>query len=205
MIWYEDEVKRVEKERSKLNYEPRTLFYGSSSIRLWETLYDDFKEYQPVNLGFGGSTLAACDWFFDRILSPYKPERILFYAGDNDLGDGRSPEEVFIFFQQLTVHLEKRFPGIPFSFLSIKPSPARWSIIDQIKYANSLIKDAIDQAGPPYQYVDLFDSMLDPGGRPIPDLFETDKLHLSKKGYELWRGILQKHLVLNIQNSVTPI
>jgi lysophospholipase L1-like esterase len=205
MIWYEDEVKRVEKERSKLKYEPRTLFYGSSSFRLWETLYDDFREYQPINLGFGGSTLAACDWFFDRILSPYKPERILFYAGDNDLGDGRSPEEVFIFFQQLTVHVEQHFPGTPFSFISIKPSPARWNIIGQIRYANSLIKDAIDQAGPAYQYVNIFDSMLDSSGRPLPELFEADKLHLSKKGYQLWLGILRKHLVANIQNSVTPI
>lgn len=205
MIWYEDEVKRVEKERSTLSYEPKTLFYGSSSIRLWETLYSDFREYQPINLGFGGSTLAACDWFFERILSSFKPERIVFYAGDNDLGDGRSPEEVFIFYQQLTVHLEKHFPHIPFSFLSIKPSPARWNIIGQIRYTNSLIKGAIDRAGAPYQYLNIFDSMLDKSGRPLPDLFEADNLHLSKKGYQLWLDILQKHLVGNVQNYVTSI
>ena len=70
MIWYEHEVQRLEQERASLEYEPKMIFYGSSSIRLWETLYEDFKEYQPANLGFGGSTLAACVWFFDR-LSPH--------------------------------------------------------------------------------------------------------------------------------------
>ncbi|WP_431214255.1 hypothetical protein ACQ86N_05210 [Puia sp. P3] len=100
MVWYENEVQRLEKERTSLTYDPKLLFYGSSSIRLWESLYEDFAPWQPANLGFGGSTLAACDWFFDRLLTPFRPSSIIVYAGDNDLGDGRHPEEVFIFFQQ---------------------------------------------------------------------------------------------------------
>ncbi|MEO6849327.1 MAG: GDSL family lipase, partial [Mucilaginibacter sp.] len=70
MFWYEDEVKNLEKVVLKLGYEAETLFYGSSSIRLWTTLYKDFDNIKPVNLGFGGSTLAACVWFFDRIMKP---------------------------------------------------------------------------------------------------------------------------------------
>ncbi|MEO6149861.1 MAG: hypothetical protein ABIP28_06855 [Mucilaginibacter sp.] len=31
----------------------------------------------------------------------FQPERLIFYAGDNDLGDGRHPEEVFIFSRNL--------------------------------------------------------------------------------------------------------
>jgi hypothetical protein len=97
MFWYEDEVVRLEREISQLAYLPETIFYGSSSIRMWDSLYSDFAAFKPINLGFGGSTLAACVWFFDRVLASQKPGRIVFYAGDNDLGDGRHPEEVYFF------------------------------------------------------------------------------------------------------------
>lgn len=103
MFWYKDEIERVEKERNKLEYEPGMIFYGSSSIRLWDTLYKDFAMFYPINLGFGGSTLEACVWFFERIMQPFKPNHIVVYAGDNDLGDGKKPEQVFSSFNSYVV------------------------------------------------------------------------------------------------------
>ena len=38
MDWYEEEVEQVIKKRDALSYPPKTVFYGSSSIRLWENL-----------------------------------------------------------------------------------------------------------------------------------------------------------------------
>ncbi|HEY2582718.1 MAG TPA: GDSL family lipase, partial [Mucilaginibacter sp.] len=124
MYWYEDEVRRLENDRAKLAYDAETIFYGSSSVRMWTNLYNDFSNLKPVNLGFGGSTLAACVWFFERIMTPYHPKRLIIYAGDNDLGDGRHPEEVFIFFQQLVVKAQKQFGDIPCYFVSLKLSPS---------------------------------------------------------------------------------
>lgn len=69
-------------------------FYGSSSIRLWATLASDFPGLSVVNLGFGGATLAACVYFFERLVLPCSPASLVLYAGDNDLGDGRRPEDV---------------------------------------------------------------------------------------------------------------
>jgi len=111
-------------------YQPDTLFYGSSSIRLWESLYNDFATYKPVNLGFGGSTLAACVWFFDRLMMPLNPKRLVVYAGDNDLSDGRNPEEVFIFFEQLVVKARQRL-AICLAILSRSnqaPAAGTWQI-----------------------------------------------------------------------------
>lgn len=197
MIWYEDEIKRIEQEKSKLAYEPKTIFYGSSSIRLWNDLYEDFKDFYPINLGFGGSTLAACVWFFERVLPVYKPERIVFYAGDNDLGDGRHPEEIFIFFEQLAVQINTWFSGISFYFISIKPSPARWNMIDKIRYTNTLVKEAIEKRGTPFHYISIEEGMLDEAGNPVTDLFQEDGLHLSDKGYSVWKSILLNYLLQN--------
>jgi lysophospholipase L1-like esterase len=194
MYWYEDEIKRLEKDYTKTAKEAETIFYGSSSIRLWASLNDDFKELKPVNLGFGGSTLAACVWFFERVMIPYQPKRLVIYAGDNDLGDGRHPEEVFIFFQQLVVKINKRFGGLPCYFVSLKPSISRWKMIDQFKYTNNLIETEIITCNNNWHFINIFKEMIDPAGRIKKEYFLNDGLHLSEKGYKLWKEIINKQI-----------
>lgn len=190
MIWYEEEVAELIQRRNALPYEPQTIFYGSSTIRMWERLYDDFKDCQPVNLGFGGSTLAACVWFFERIVAPVKnPQTMFVYAGDNDLGDGRKPEEVYIFFNELSGKISKCFPGMPWYYISIKPSISRWNIDDKIRYANELIEAEI-QKHDNITFIDIYDAMLNDEGHPNAAYFEEDGLHLSKEGYEVWKEAL---------------
>ena len=197
MYWYEDEVKRLENDRDKMGYEPESIFYGSSSIRLWTTLYADFEDIKPINLGFGGSTLAACDWFFERIMQPFNPKRMIIYAGDNDLGDGRHPEEVLIFFQELAVKIEKRFGNLNCYFISLKPSLSRWGIVDQFIQANNLIESEINKYDKNWHFIDVFTQMVDETGHPKNDFFVTDGLHLSEKGYELWKEAIYNSLTVN--------
>ena len=197
MYWYEDDIKRLEKDRSTIGYDPETIFYGSSSIRMWDTLYNDFKDLKPVNLGFGGSTLAACVWFFERVMVPYQPKRLLIYAGDNDLGDGRHPEEVFIFFQQMVAHAEKRFGNIPCYFISLKPSLNRFNIIDQFKFTNNLIETEIIKNGNNWHFIDIFKKMLDANGKPEKKYFLEDGLHLSQTGYTLWKQVVSDSINVN--------
>jgi lysophospholipase L1-like esterase len=197
MYWYEDDIKRLEKDRSTIGYDPETIFYGSSSIRMWDTLYNDFKDLKPVNLGFGGSTLAACVWFFERVMMPYQPKRLVIYAGDNDLGDGRHPEEVFIFFQQIVVKAEKRFGNIPCYFISLKPSLNRFSIIDQFKFTNNLIETEIIKYNNNWHFIDIFKKMLDANGKPEKKYFLEDGLHLSPAGYTLWKQVVSDSIKVN--------
>jgi lysophospholipase L1-like esterase len=195
MYWYEDEVKRLEKEPLKLGYDPEIIFYGSSSIRMWDSLYRDFPGKKTINLGFGGSTLAACVWFFQRIMVNYQPRALFVYAGDNDLGDGRNPEEILIFFQQLMVHAANRFGDLPCYFISLKPSPSRWHMAEQFRYTNNLIESEIIKADKNWTFIDVFKRMLDKSGLPMTEFYTDDGLHLNEKGYRLWKEIINPFLI----------
>jgi len=77
--WYEPEVRALERNyEGRGNGNPPPVFYGSSSIRLWDTLAEDF-DPRILNLGFGGATLEACDYFFSRLVPPVNPRSLLVY------------------------------------------------------------------------------------------------------------------------------
>jgi len=193
MIWYEDEVHQLEAKLSANTN--RVVFYGSSSIRLWNTLARDFPELDTFNLGFGGSTLAACAWYVDRLLLPAKPRSVVFYAGDNDLGDGRNPEEVFLFFYAFAQKMRLHLPDVPLTFLTIKISPTRWNLADPIRQTNRLIRHCVEQL-PNARTIDTTTPLLGMDGRPRREFFQNDGLHLTPAGYEAWRNTLRQHLPL---------
>ena len=59
------------------------VFIGSSSIKNWIDVAADFPGLPVLNRGFGGSTVADVVHYEDRILIPYRPRVVVFYAGDN--------------------------------------------------------------------------------------------------------------------------
>jgi len=190
MEWYEAEVSELERtlKARALPADP-VVFYGSSTIRLWHTLAEDLADTRALNLGFGGSTLEACVYFFERLVSPIKPCSLVVYAGDNDLGDGRKPKEVLSFFRALAQKVDRDLGSIDFAFISIKPSPARFDLMRSIRKANRLIQDEI-ALHPNYYFIDIFNAMLDKNGKPQSVLFTDDGLHMSPAGYQLWTKLL---------------
>jgi lysophospholipase L1-like esterase len=192
MQWYEAEVRDLERSlASRTNGRRPPVFYGSSSVRLWDTIAEDF-DPRLLRLGFGGSTLEACDYFFARLVPPLHPQSLLLYAGDNDLGDGRTVEQVLGSFRSLAGKVATELGAIPFGFVSVKPSPARASIIDRIRRLNELVRRAIGSIPSGY-YVDVYSAMLSPEGKPRAELFLEDGLHLNHDGYRLWSRVLEQY------------
>ncbi|AQG82581.1 SGNH/GDSL hydrolase family protein [Spirosoma montaniterrae] len=186
----DNEIKQLV-QRVRVEPPGSIVFYGSSTIRLWETLEQDFSQLHLLNLGFGGSTLAACAWHFERLVVPAQPRAVILYAGDNDLGENRQPEEVYLFFCALAEKMQRYLPGVPVWFISIKPSPARWSIIEHIQKANTLIASEIARL-PNAEFLDLSAMMLTGQGQPRTELYQPDGLHLNANGYALWRDQLMQ-------------
>ena len=169
------------------------LFIGSSSIRMWKTLEQDFAGLPVINRGFGGSQIADSNHFAERIVHPYKPRQIVLYAGDNDVAGGKSPERVLADFQQFLKTVRAKLPKVRVSFIAIKPSLSRWKLSGKMAMANSLVRDACGK-DKRLDYIDIWLPMLGDNGKPRPDLFLGDGLHLNAKGYALWTSIVKPHL-----------
>ncbi len=192
MDWFESEVQVLERTTvSQASGNRPPVFYGSSSIRLWDTLAEDF-DRAVLNLGFGGSTLEACDYFFARLVWPLRPRSLVVYAGDNDLGDGRTVEGVLRSFHSLADKVAASLGAIPFGFVSVKPSPARYGICDRIRRLNDLVRGEVESRPSGY-YVDVFSAMVDKTGKPRTEFFLEDGLHLSREGYRLWGRVLESY------------
>jgi lysophospholipase L1-like esterase len=193
MQWYEAEVAQLERAaRSAAALECPAVFYGSSSVRMWDTLADDLESDCVLNRAFGGSTLAACVHFFERLIPPVRPCSLILYAGDNDLGDGQSVQQVVTSFDQFLQKVERYLGAIPLCVMAIKPSPARFTILDRIRQANSAFQCRLNSRRGSL-FIDTVAPMLTPAGVPNAEYFLEDGLHLSREGYRLWADLLRPH------------
>jgi lysophospholipase L1-like esterase len=181
IAYFEHEDKEAKRKRKHAPI----VFLGSSSIRVWESLAKDFPGHHVLNRGFGGSHISDSVHYAERILKPHSPPLVVFYAGTNDIDAGKSPATVAADFRAFTAKVWSMFPATHIAFVSIGPCPARWAQADKVREANRLIAAAC-AADPKLHFIDIFPDMLGEDGKPKPDLYVADQLHLSRKGYERW-------------------
>ncbi len=161
------------------------VFIGSSSIRRWESLANDFPEARVLNRGFGGSQMIDSVLFAKRIVTPYAPAAVAVYAGDNDIGKGKNADRVFGDFKNFVASIHDQLPDTKIAFIAIKPSLKRWDRWDEIRRANQLIQDfAANHSN--VDYLDIATPMLGDDGMPRKELFVSDGLHLTEQGYAVW-------------------
>ena len=166
------------------------LFVGSSSIRLWTTLAEDFPGVPVINRGFGGSVIADSTYYADRIVVPYHPNLIVVYAGDNDVDEGHSAGQVIADFKAFVARVRRDLPHVAIAYISIKPSVAREAMWPKMRAADEGIarwartrKDIV--------FVDVATRMLDARGQPRPELLRDDGLHMRSAGYAIWIDALK--------------
>jgi lysophospholipase L1-like esterase len=171
------------------------VFTGSSSIRLWKSLAGDFPGQPVLNRGFGGSQIREVTAFADRIVLPYQPPLVVMYCGGNDIHAGLTAEQVFADYREFVSTIHAALPKTRIAYISIAPNPARWSEVDRVRTANRLIA-AWSRQDPRLQFIDVYSEMLGTDGRPKPDIFVEDGLHMNEKGYEIWTRVVGRALGL---------
>lgn len=167
------------------------LFVGSSSVRYWPTA-TAFPGKPVINRGFGGSEISDVNHFYDQVIKPYAPTKILLYAGDNDIGGGKMADQVLEDYIELATMVQSDFPSTQLLFISIKPSKQRWNKWPMMVEANRMVREYADKH-PNLDYADLATPLLNSDGKP-KDVYMDDGLHLNERGYLLWQQALAPHL-----------
>ena len=182
---WEKEIAAYE-QMDRTNPPPKgaVLFIGSSTVRLWKSLAQDFPEHRVINRGFGGSQIVDATHFAERVIFPYGPKKIFLRAGGNDLWSGKSPEQVFAEFKEFATKVHAKLPETEIVFISLCPSVARWKQAEKEKALNTLVQDFVRQT-PRVKYIETYSMSLGPDGQPRPELFVADRLHFNAEGYKL--------------------
>ncbi len=174
------------------------VFVGSSSFTNWANMARDLAPFPVVRRGFGGSQMDDSLRYAGRVVIPYKPKMVVVYAGDNDLANGRTPQAILDDFKAMVANIHAALPDTKIAYLSIKPSIARWHLIEKIRQANGLIQNWTIQDAR-LSYIDIFPATLGADNQPNPDIFLEDNLHINQKGYDLWAQVIKAHLAQNFQ------
>ena len=166
------------------------LFIGSSSIRLWKSLEQDFPNLKTINRGFGGSQIEHSNRYFDKIVAPYRPRLIVFYAGGNDVAAGKGPQQVLADFKTFVDKVRTTLPDTPVLFISIRPSVARRHLHGREWLTNALVRD-FAESDPTADFIDAGPALVDESGAPRADLLVPDMLHLNDEGYRAWTKVIR--------------
>lgn len=195
----ESEIVNYEKKDAEIGLEKlqgQTVFYGSSSIRLWKTLKEDFAPLSVINHGFGAATFPEMTYYAERMLVPYKPKTIVLYC-ENDLFMGkpqRTSEQVFDNFAELATLIQNRLPKTKVYYISMKPSISRKTDWAKVAKADAMIEDYIKKHKN-FTYIDIRPVMYRPNGSINGDYFVGDSLHMKPAGYEAWTKIIRSYLI----------
>ena len=184
-------IQRFE-EQDKVSPPPQNgiVFIGASSIVRWN-LPEYFPELgaRAINHGFGGSQSVDSVRYVERLVVPYHPRIVVYYADDNDVEANVPAREIAHQFELFDQKVHAALPETKIIFISVKPSIRRWKWIDTIRSANAMVK-AYCAKEKHLAFMDIEQQMLGADGKPNPDLLVADGLHMTPAGYRIWTAAL---------------
>lgn len=192
---FDEEVAKLNHKLDSIGWQKESvIFTGSSSVRLWKNLQEQFPEVPIINTGFGGSTSADLEAQLFPLVLRFKPSKIFIYEGDNDISGGKTASEIMATIDKIVTRIQNELPEATINLISAKPSPSRW----ELKTSYTVLNDLIRQYCTGHKnvnFVNVWDIMLDKTGVPRSDIFIQDNLHMNEKGYALWKEIFTPFLV----------
>ena len=199
---YQKDITNYQKENKRLkDLSCDVLFLGSSSINLWDTIYEDFAPLKLIRRSYGGATLRDMIYNYNTIAKGYTPKSILLYV-ENDLGshkEGVNAVKCFDLFRIFIDKLKKDYPNTPLIVVSLKPSQHKADQLKDQLLVNALLEENATAQG--YTYVDITKVMYDEAGNLRTDIFKEDNLHMNAEGYKLWTAILKPLLLKSIRGE----
>jgi lysophospholipase L1-like esterase len=180
---FEREIAVLKRKVDQLEtQEAQTVFYGSSTIRLWKNMAQDLAPHQTLNLGFGGAFIHSLSHYFEHLFDGLAPQNIMLYLGGNDLTLGFDADRIVADITSFVQMIHNKFPETNIYNIAIKPSFERESELTEIRGINDGVQALSDKL--PYLHqLGLYEKLMD-DNRIRRDVLLQDGLHLNEKGYK---------------------
>lgn len=192
---FKDQVDRLYSKEYNFSPDKKlVVFTGSSSIVMWKDVADYFPQYNVINNGFGGSHFSDMLYFYDKVITKYKPDILFIYEGDNDVAGNKKTKEIYGDFKTLVGKLKTDLPDTRVIFISPKPSIARWNLKKDYDKLNKKMDKYCSKKKVNYEFANMWKVMLDDTGNVFQDVFVEDGLHMNKKGYDIWGEAISEYL-----------
>ena len=169
------------------------LFAGDSQFYRWSTIHEDLPGYTLINRGIDSFQTDDLVRYADQLIVPYQPRLIVLHVGGNDVHNGKPPAQVLADFKTLVAAVHAKLPGVRILWSSITPGPGRWDEAPQRRETNRVMKEYI-ATQPDLGFIDLWDAMLTPDGKPREDIWVADRVHPNHAGYLIRVQITQPFL-----------
>jgi len=170
------------------------IFYGASNFALWPDMKEDMEPFTVQNHGFGGSADDDLMRHAGRLLYPFRPSVVVFQSGSNDFVLGMTAEDILANKDKMYTMFRKELPDTTFVVLSMLPLPERTEYWEDSIKVNEYLREYCDTHAN-MLFVDATDIMLSADGKPRPDLFKNDGIHLNREGQILWGALIKQALV----------
>ena len=164
------------------------VFTGSSSVRLWRDAGLLSKGSPIINTGFGGSTAFGLNLYLEDLVLRYDPKQVFIYEGDNDIAAGRDTRTILEHLDTIFTRIWEHNPGTEIVYIAAKPSPLRWELRKEYEALNKAIERRAKKEDR-LVFADVYSPMLEKG-QVRGDLFVEDRLHMNRKGYTIWAGVI---------------
>ena len=179
------------------------IFYGPSNITFWYSLEEDMKPWRAQNHGMGGCIDDDMILYAPRLLYPYRPAAVFFQTGSNDIASGIPLETILENKKKMYSLFLKNMPETKLIVCSGLPLPGRTQFWDATVKTNELLKEMCEATDRMF-FMDATDVMLtDEGPESLrtsdgryfnPALYRIDRIHLNKKGHDVWTAKMKEML-----------
>lgn len=195
---------------NRISKENGVVFYGDSIVQGY-----DINKYIPeindkYNCGIGGFTSETLLWICDEAVVKYKPSLVYISVGTNDLGNTnmRSPREIALNIEKLIRLVRGNLKEVKIIIASTTPCDENKQGPKAGKYLRtnfniSIVNKEIKNICNRYEdveFIDIYSTLLDKISGNIKDIYTTDGLHLTEKGYEKITDIIKPRILKLYKN-----
>lgn len=171
------------------------LFFGSSSIRRWETMNNDMVHFPSINRGYGGAKYVDMVLFAERMFTPHDYRALVMFAGNDVKGEDAdsSPEEVDCAVREIIRVSKAHRPNAAIFLIEVTPTESRFDVWHKTREVNDTLREIALTTDNTF-FIATAQHYLKPNGTPKQEWFVEDKLHLNEQGYKKWAELIKVQL-----------